>query len=381
MSPRRPATVALVLLGVGGVGSALLRLLATPAAGSVRLVGIADSSRQCVDPAGLAPAQARSRLQAASDVRDEAALFAALDAGGATRRVIVDASASDALAARHATWLAAGYDVVSANKAALGGSARDCLALWRATAQGATRYGDSATVGAGLPVLSTLRRLRACGDRLLALEGVFSGSLSWLFNGYDGAMPFSGRLETARMLGYTEPDPRVDLAGADVARKLLILARCAGHALEPDDVQIENLVPPTLSRLDLPAFLAGAAALDDALEARRIQAVQSGCVLRHLARIDERGRASVGLVAVDATHPAARLQGTDTLFALTTTRYRAQPLVIQGTGAGTVVTAQALLGDVLAVAGIETLPMPEPVRRRALPARRQRALHPAAEWA
>lgn len=341
------ADTAIVLLGAGVVGGALLRLLQTPAAAGIHLVGAANSTRQIANARGIVPARIGAALAQSNLPRDDAQLLAALDASGAAQRVVVDATASDAEAAQHAGWLAAGYHVVSANKAASG----DALAGWnglkRASASAGTVYGDAATVGAGLPVLSTLRRLRDCGDRLLALDGVFSGSLSWLFNQFDGRRAFSDLLREARAFGYTEPDPRIDLGGADVARKLLILARTAGHALDADAVEIESLVPSGLRALDVAAFLDRASEFDAALEARRAAAASNGRLLRFLARLEENGRARVGLCEVEPTHPAARLCGTDNLFALTTQRYRAQPLVIQGPGAGPEVTAQALLGDVL----------------------------------
>lgn len=343
------STIAIVLLGTGVVGGALLKLLNTSAAGSLRLVGAANSRRQQTDPVSLAQRNLREQLNQHGAPRDNASLLAALDDSAAAAKVIVDATASAALASRHAEWLARGYHVVTANKALAGGELSGWRALQAALAGGA-RYGDSATVGAGLPVLSTLRRLRTCGDGLLTLEGVFSGSLSWLFNQYDGSRPFSELLREARQFGYTEPDPRSDLSGEDVARKLLIIARNAGFALGTDEVQVDGLVPEALRALSTEAFLARLEELDAPLAARHAQASSRGCVLRFLARLNQRGHARVGLVEVPLTHPAARLYGTDNQFALTTTRYHAQPLVIQGPGAGPEVTAQALLGDVLALA-------------------------------
>lgn len=340
---------AVVLLGTGVVGGALLRLLATPAASAVYLVGAANSTRQIVNARGIVPIHVPSLLQTTAAGRNEADLLAALDASGAAHRVIVDATASDETAARHAVWLDAGYHVVSANKAAIGEGLASWRAVHEASARGGVEYGDAATVGAGLPVLSTLRRLRECGDRLRMLEGVFSGSLSWLFNRFDGSQPFSALLHEARAFGYTEPDPRIDLGGADVARKLLILARSGGHAIDSAQVEIESLVPAHLRELDVPTFLARADELDAALEDRRARAAETGCVLRFLARLDQHGAARVGLAEVATSHPAARLAGTDNLFALRTERYRKQPLVIQGPGAGPEVTAQALLGDLLSL--------------------------------
>ncbi|GAP67107.1 homoserine dehydrogenase [Mizugakiibacter sediminis] len=345
---RGAADRALVLLGTGVVGGAFLDLLRTPAASRLRLVGVANSRLQRTAAEGLAAHDLRARLRVDGEARDDAALLAALDASGVATKVIVDATASADLAARHPQWLARGHHVVTANKALAGGDLAGWRALQAALAHGA-RYGDAATVGAGLPVLATLRRLRDCGDRLLALEGVFSGSLSWLFNRYDGRRPFSALLREARARGYTEPDPRADLSGADVARKLLILARAGGFALDAGDVEVQSLVPASLRALDTDAFLACAEALDAPLAARHAEAQARGHALRFLARLDAHGRAQVGLAEVPAQHPAARLDGTDNQFILTTTRYRAQPLVIQGPGAGPEVTAQALLGDVLAL--------------------------------
>lgn len=347
-APAEAPSVAIVLLGTGVVGGALLKLLCTPAAARIRLVGAANSRRQQTDPASLASRSLREDLKSHGDSRDNAALLAALDASGAAARVIVDATASAALAARHAEWLERGYHVVTANKALAGGDLSGWRALQAATARGGS-YGDSATVGAGLPVISSLRRLLGCGDALLTLEGVFSGSLSYLFNQYDGSAPFSALLADARRLGYTEPDPRSDLSGDDVARKLLILARNAGFALNTDEVEVESLVPEALRDVDTDTFLTRLTELDEPLAARCAGARERGHVLRYLARLNQRGHARVGLVEVPATHPAARLYGTDNQFALTTTRYNTQPLVIQGPGAGPEVTAQALLGDVLAL--------------------------------
>lgn len=344
--PQGGAT-AVALLGAGGVGTALLRQLATDVADGLRLVAIADSRRQFARADGIVPAQAAARLAASAQPCGEAGWRAALDGSGARHRVVIDATASDDVAARHPAWLGCGYHVVSANKAALGGSGAAWSALQRMR-DGDASYGDAATVGAGLPVLSTLRRLRECGDRILAIEGVFSGSLSWLFNRFDGSRPFSALLREARAWGFTEPDPRIDLEGVDVARKLLILARSAGRDLEPAQVERHGLVPQCLQEASPNGFLARVEELDEVLERRRRLAARNGRVLRFLARLDQDG-ARVGLAEVGAEHPAARLDGADNLFVFTTQRYRERPLSIQGPGAGVEVTAQALLGDVLAV--------------------------------
>lgn len=341
---------AVVLFGTGVVGGAFLRMLNTPAGAGVRLLGAANSRWQTTDPACLADRRLRDRLDRGGECRDDAALLAALDASGVAARVIVDATASEALADRHAAWLARGYHVVTANKAAAGGTLDGWRALVQARQQGGSRYGDSATVGAGLPVISAVQRLRACGDRLLHLEGVFSGSLSWLFSRYDGSQPFSELLHQARQLGYSEPDPRADLSGQDVARKLVILARCAGFELEHGALDVESLVPEDLRPLSATQFLQRIHELDDALARRHAAAASKGRVLRYLARLDGDGGARVGLCEVTDEHPAHALRETDNLFVITSHRYQPRPLVIQGPGAGADVTAQALLGDILTLA-------------------------------
>ena len=200
--------------------------------------------------------------------------------GGA--RIVIDATASEAVAAQHAHWLAAGIHVVTACKLGQGTALARWQAIQAAQRAGGTRYGDSATVGAGLPLLRSLRALREGGDRIHAIAGVLSGSLAWLFNHYDGKQPFSGFVRQARAAGYTEPDPREDLAGEDVRRKLLILARAAGFALEADAVQVRSLVPPALATLPREVLDAALPALDAPLREAYAGAYKDGAKLRFI---------------------------------------------------------------------------------------------------
>ncbi|MDC8011328.1 bifunctional aspartate kinase/homoserine dehydrogenase II [Tahibacter soli] len=344
--------VAIAVVGTGLVGGTLLRQLERelPGAPDLRLVAVANSRATVVDTAGIAPAQALARLAESTQPADLDAAIAALAQSGARRKVVIDATPAEAVAQRHVEWLAAGIHVVSANKIAQGTSRDRWDALRRAERSGATRYGDAATVGAGLPALKTLRRLQQSGDALLALEGVFSGSLSFLFNRYDGTRPFSALLAEARERGYTEPDPRADLSGGDVARKLLILARAAGFAIDEADVRVSGLVPDELVALPVDAFLARIGEVDAHIAQRHAAAAAEGKVLRYLASLSADGRATVGLEAVPLDHPSAKLSGADNLFVFTTERYRERPLVIAGPGAGADVTALALLADTLEIA-------------------------------
>jgi homoserine dehydrogenase len=262
--------------------------------------------------------------------------------------IVIDATASEAVADWHAEWLGRGVHVVTANKLGTGGGLVRAQAIQRARREAATRYGDSATVGAGLPLLSSLRALVAGGDRIHRVEGVLSGSLAWLFHHYDGTRPFSRFVRRARQAGYTEPDPRIDLSGEDVRRKLLILARAAGLPLQSEDVQVESLVPAALAALPLAALDDALELLDAPLEQYFRNAQRDGAKLRFLGRFDSDG-ASVGLQALPADHPLCGGGGTDNRVAIFSDRYPDQPLVIQGPGAGAEVTAAALLDDVLGI--------------------------------
>jgi homoserine dehydrogenase len=260
--------------------------------------------------------------------------------------IVIDATASQDVAGWHARWLEQGLIVVTANKAGTGGS----LSNYRAIARHGERYGDAATVGAGLPLLRSLRELRAGGDRILGLAGVLSGSLAWLFDRYDGMRPFSELVREARALGYTEPDPRLDLSGQDVKRKLLILARNAGFALEENAVEVESLLPDVLIKANAEQLDAALPALDAPLRERFQAAYKLGRRLRFIARLDAEGHARVGLEALEPNDPLAVGSGCDNRVALWSCRYAQQPLVIQGPGAGAEVTAAALLDDVLRLA-------------------------------
>jgi aspartokinase/homoserine dehydrogenase 1 len=206
---------------------------------------------------------------------------------------------------------------------------------------------DEANVGAGLPIMSTLRDLIASGDVIRKIEGVFSGTLSYLFNHFDGSGPFSALVKKAWEAGLTEPDPRDDLSGQDVARKLLILARQSGSHMEIGDVKVESLVPRSLAtgRFREPFFQAFGNA-DHSMAERVKRARSRGAVIRYVGTlVGERARA--GIKEFRQSHPIARTMGSDNIIAFTTKRYARTPLVVQGPGAGADVTAMGVFSDIL----------------------------------
>ena len=328
ITPRRTSVIPVTLFGPGQVGGAFLDQLAAqlPAierssAVEVRVARIIGSGRMVEDPEGLPLAQWRQALSRGSGYQ-WAQLAASLRAPG----IVVDCTAADSVAAAHADWLGRGIHVVTANKRGLAASRARAERILSAARDRGVAYGDEATVGAGLPVLSTLRDLLRSGDDVLRVEGLLSGTLSHVFARLRDSVPFCTALYEARELGYTEPDPEEDLQGRDVHRKALILARHLG--IVPIDA-----VPEPLSS-------------DDAHWARaRATAASQHRVLVPRVVVEAQGL-TFGVEALPLSHPLATVQAGDNAVVFTTRRYRERPLVVAGPGAGPDVTAAAVLADV-----------------------------------
>jgi homoserine dehydrogenase len=237
---------------------------------------------------------------------------------------------------------------VLANKVPLVGDAASVRALAATAAIHGRRLRHEATVGAGLPVIDTIARLEASGDVISSIEGCPSGTLGYVFAELARGVAFSTAVRGAHAAGYTEPDPRLDLSGLDVARKALILGRCVGFAGALSDITVEPLVPAGLGGPTLDGFWAALPALDAVWAARTAEAAAAAAVLRYRVRVTPT-EVQVGVVAVPRGGALGALEGTDNQFAFCTARYAQRPLVISGPGAGAPVTAAGVVGDVLAL--------------------------------
>jgi len=318
------------ILGRGRVGGCLARQIAAARGRLARAGGVA------IAVAGTAGRSGGERL-----------VERALRARGA--RLLVDATAADGMAAVHARALAAGVSVVTCNKKPLGGPQGDWDLIERAARRSGAMALREVTVGAGLPIIRTLRDLRDTGDTIESVEGCVSGTLNFLCAALERGRPFSAALREARRLGYTEPDPRDDLAGGDAAHKVIILARTIGWRVAPAAIRLRPFVRCD-RRAATAEFLAGAAALDAPLARRFAAAARRGRRLRYVARVAAGARVTVGLRAVPAGGPLGRLAGPENVFVVRSRRYHRHPLVVAGPGAGPEVTAAGALADILEVA-------------------------------
>jgi len=357
--------VDVVLLGFGQIGQELAAQLANgrapgKKAHAARLVGVIDRQGYVFDAGGLTPRKvaalraAKKGGAALSDVAGGARASAseALERIGRhalSRPIVVDVTAGDtgALLEQAATH---GMDVVLANKKPLAAPRARAERLMKTAAARGRRVLHEATVGAGLPVIDTYHKLVDAGDRVLEIQGCPSGTLGYLFGELSRGRAFSESLRDAMALGYTEPDPRDDLSGMDVARKALILGRLLGYRGELEDVRVESLVPEALRDVPLAEFLKRTGEMDAAWAERVGAARRRGSVLRYRATVTRRG-VRVGVVEVKEGSSLASLSGTDNMFIFTTLRYRTNPLIITGPGAGAAVTAAGVLNDVLKLAG------------------------------
>lgn len=352
--------VAIALCGKGNIGASWVALFTEQKAElekrhgmSFELVAVIDSQTYWFDEHGLDPTQIDARFDDEAIPYQDCAWIKQI---GALRSyddaIVLDVTASAELAERYLEIAEQGMHLISANKVAGSASSEQYHQVQDAFAKINRHWLYNATVGAGLPINHTVRDLRESGDDIVALSGIFSGTLSWLFQQYDGSVPFAELVDLAWQQGLTEPDPRNDLDGSDVMRKLVILARESGLHIEPEQVKIESLVPDELSAISLDDFLDRGQLLSEQLAERLAKAQREDKVLRYVARLEKNGKATVGVEALSREHALANLLPCDNIFAIESRWYKDNPLVIRGPGAGREVTAGAIQSDLNRLAGL-----------------------------
>jgi aspartokinase/homoserine dehydrogenase 1 len=350
-----PHTISIGLIGPGTVGKVLLEQIAAESARlsdsklDLRVRGILSSKKMLLSEQGVDLANWKSALDASKTPADIARFVEHLDVDHLPHTVIIDCTADESVAKHYADWLKAGIHVVTPNKKANSGPLAYYESLKDARKAGGSSYLYEATVGAGLPVIQTMRDLRETGDKITSVEGIFSGTLAYLFNVYDGKTPFSQIVKDAKAKGYTEPDPRDDLSGTDFARKVIILGREMGLKIEMKDVQVESLIPAGLEKGSIDDFLNGLPKYDGEMQKRFEAAASRGKVLRYVGRLTADGKATVGVSELDRSHAFANIALTDNVVRYATARYNSNPLIVQGPGAGPEVTAAGVFADLLRV--------------------------------
>lgn len=358
-----------ILVGIGGVGGELVEQILSNRALHDKQYGLVFQIQAVCDSSGavicgdgeseLSDEQLRALLTYKRDGKrlcdhkdgvSQQDLSSIINQVGSQGTLVVDCSATDATTAALADAISNGAKIVLANKIPLTSQQEVYNRLTQAGAtegyRNLTRTRWETTVGAGLPVIATQTRLVSSGDEISRITGTFSGTLGYVMTGLEEGKLLSEIVRFAYDLGYTEPDPRDDLGGVDVARKALILARGLGWEMEMTDVSVEGLYPPSMDELSVDAFMAALPELDESFQARIDAAKADGKVLRYAA-IVENNECRVMPTTVSADSPLGRLSGTDNLVEFTTRWYSPNPLVIQGKGAGTEATAAGVLSDMI----------------------------------
>lgn len=346
----RPTRVGLVLFGKGNIGGHWLSLYAREKARlehelnlALTLYGVFSSEGGLLDEEGLNPLKVQDNFNPKPLIWPE--LLSQLEQHGFDALIALDMTASETVSRYYPDFAQLGIHIIAANKFAGAADSEFYQRIKQTCRDHQVQWRYNATVGAGLPIQSSIQMLRQSGDRIQGVSGIFSGTLSWLFQQYDGTRPFSELVDEAWQHGLTEPDPREDLSGQDVRRKLLILAREAGFELDSADIELENLVPVTLRKVTADQFMDRLKELDGPIQTAFEGAKRLGKVLRYVARFEHDGKARVGLEALEPHHPFANLLPCDNIFAIESDSYRTNPLVIQGPGAGREVTAAAIQYD------------------------------------
>ena len=347
----------LFICGTGTVGDQLIQQLAAQNAIlrekrglNLNLVGVGGRSKSVYDIAGIDPANYRAALNASEEEGGIDHMMRRILELNVFNAVFVDCTASADVAAHYRALLEHHVHVVTANKVAASGPYEDYAALKDTARRRGVKLLFETNVGAGLPIIGTIGDLIASGDRIKSIEAVLSGTLNYVFNTLSAEVPLSEAVRLAQANGYSEPDPRMDLCGMDVVRKITILARESGYRVETSDIAIEPFLPAELFEGSTEAFMEALPQLDAAFERERQRLVAEGKCWRYVAEWKD-GKGSVGLREIPIGHPLYQLEGSNNIICLTTARYDT-PMIIRGYGAGAAVTAAGVFADVMRVANI-----------------------------
>lgn len=346
----------LYLVGTGLIGSTLLRqirdqfeYLRTEKLLKVCLVGVSNSKKMLLAPKGLDLDDWRERLLTEGVTTSLSAFVDQIKYYNLPNSVFLDCTSDKDIVQFYESLLDANISVVTPNKVANSGPYSEYRRLQRTALNRGVKFLYETNVGAGLPIINTLQGLMTAGDRFLKIEAILSGTLSFIFNNFRSGVKFVDVVREAKEKGYTEPDPREDLSGMDVARKILILAREAGFALEPQDVTIKNLLPQAcIDAPTIPDFFTELDTNNAYFESLLSQAEANNEKLRYVATF-ENGKVEIALKTVGMDHPFYSLSGADNIVSFTTERYKERPLVVKGPGAGAEVTAAGVFADVVSI--------------------------------
>jgi len=350
-------TLSIGVIGPGLIGSTFLDQVAGEAENlkekfcvDLRLRGISRSQKMILDENTLDMSDWRNLLEKSTLSTNIDDFVSHINSEYIPHRVIIDCTTSEGIPANYLDWVKKGIHIITPNKKAGTLPMPQYRELMEEARKRGVHFLYETTVGAGLPVIGTLRDLILTGDKIKKIEGVFSGTLAYLFWRFDGTKPFSTLVREARELGFTEPDPRDDLSGMDIVRKTVILAREAGHSIEIEDIPVRSLVPPDLIDVSLDEFMSRLEMMDEELDYLYKEAAAKNEVIKYTGIIGEDGKGEVLLKSYPKNHPFAGISGTDNIVAFTTERYNEQPLVVRGPGAGPHVTAGGVFADLLRLA-------------------------------
>jgi aspartokinase/homoserine dehydrogenase 1 len=343
-----------MLYGVGTIGAELLRQINEQRQQllqqriDLRVIAIANSKRLIWQPQGLSLHQWQEQLANSTMTSEVSQLLSLINRECPLNPVLVDCTCSDQLAQEYLNLFQHGIHIVAANKKANTGSYPYYRSLREAAHQSLRQFGYETNVGAGLPIIANIRNQVRSGDKLKSFSGILSGSLSFIMGKLEDGYSFSQAVIEAKEKGFTEPDPRDDLSGMDVARKLLIIAREFGSQAELDDVMIEPLLSHELINApNIDSFLQQLPSIDKSIAERQQKAQACDKVLRYAGTIEPNGQMAVKLIEVDRQHALYAIRDGENAFSFSTQRYHPVPMVIRGYGAGAEVTAAGVFGDIL----------------------------------